>query len=163
MSQAKHPLLRGYFAICSEEPRAARGLPSSGDFEKSARKCDQNAAASMSAARDFDRLLEEVEKAALRAVAEAPELRAHIEANTDEMREGFKRAKEERLEATRQHQARANELHRYAEEARAFEARFDCNPYVDRFRDAVEKHNAQVSAEQEKKRRKAQERREARG
>lgn len=158
----QHPFSRGYFATYGDELKAARGKPSSRDFEAQALKCQQNADASMNAARYFDERLEEVEREAARLIGERPEPRELIEAVADEVRQPFERAKKWRLDAARFHQSRADELHRYAEQARAFEARFDPNPYVDRALDALEKHNAQVLAEQEKKRRKAQERRAAR-
>lgn len=97
MSQAKHPLLGGYFATCSEEIRAARGQMSSGDFEAQALKCQQSADFFTSAARTFDRLIEETASEAARIIGEQPERRANIEAIAEELREGFERAKEERL------------------------------------------------------------------
>lgn len=154
----QHPFSRGYFATVSEELRAARGKPSSRDFEKQARKMDDHANAARHAAISFDRLLAELERAEARALAEAPELREHIEANADEEQRRLHKEKAERLDVAQLHQKRADEQRQLAEQARAFEARFDFNPYKDPLRDAVEKRNAQVLAEREEKRRKAQER-----
>lgn len=154
---ARHPLI-GNVEKASDEIKAARGKPSSHDFERWARECDQGAAVFLSAASKFDRLLEEVEREEARFIAEQPEQRAQIEAIADEMRRGFSKAKEERLGTARWNQERAQEQRRYAEQTRAFEARFDFDPYTNPLLDAVEKHNAQVLAEQEEKRRKKQRR-----
>jgi len=158
----KHPFLRGYFATCSEEVRPARGQMSSGDFEVQAFECQQIADFFTSAARTFDRLIEETAREAARILGEQPEQHANIEAIAQELRQRFEGAKEERLCRARHHQQGANELHRYAQEAQAFEARFDFNPYVDKNLDVLERHNAQVLAEWQEKQRKAAERREAR-
>lgn len=139
----QHPFSCGYFATYGEELRAARGKPSSRDFEKQARKMDDYANAARHAATSFDRLLAELERAEARALAEAPELREHIEANADEEQGRLHKEKAERLDTAQRHQKGADELRDLAEQARAFEARFNFDPYTDPLRDDAEKHNAQ--------------------
>ncbi len=99
--------------------RAARGKPSSGEFEAQAFNCQQIADASMSKARYFDERLEELESEEARIIGEQPEQRANIEAITEEMRERFERAKEQRLCRARHYQQGADELRNDAKQARA--------------------------------------------
>lgn len=72
----QHPFISGYFATYSEQIRAARGQMSSGDFEALAFGCQQSADFFTSAARTFDRLIEETASKAARLVGEQPEQRA---------------------------------------------------------------------------------------
>lgn len=136
---SQHPFSRGYFATYGAELKAARGKPSSRDFEKWARECDQCVQASMSSVSYFDQRLEEVEQEEARFIAEQPEQRAQIKAIADEMRQRFESARKWRLDAARQHRERAQEMRQYAKQSRAFEARWAFNPYIDPFLDLMER------------------------
>ena len=147
MNPARHPFIFGTFTRIGDEIKAARGKASSQDFEKWANEADHDSAAARSAASDFDQFLEEVKREAARFIDEQPEQREQIEAIAADLKQRFERAKEQRLSTARQHQERADEHRRNAEQARAFEARFDFVPYVDRFLDSVD----QLQREQEAK------------
>lgn len=150
MKPARHPQIFGTFTRTGEEIKAARGKTSSRDFEKTAQLCERSARISALQVASSNRRIEEVAQEAARLIAERPEQRAQIEAVADNLKRDFESIRERRVSELLLWEGNAQKNRDFAEQARAFEARFSFNPYVDPFLDSVEQMQREQEAEKRK-------------